>query len=125
MRIFAYFKPTNPRLANSTQLSLRSCGSFVNTVFIRKVHKSQNFVPIDSRGATYTRCMKACSVTCASTYTRERIHATRTGVSKCEARFETLLRGPTQWCGEIIKGVHQRIMIEIGDVKKARPGPKG
>jgi len=51
--------------------------------------------------------------------------SSRAGVSKCEARFETLLRGPTQWCGEIVKGVHQGEMIEIGDVKKARPGPKG
>jgi len=43
------------------------------------------------------------------------------GVSKCGARFETLLRGPTQWCVEIFERVNQGVMIEIGDVTKARP----
>jgi len=42
-------------------------------------------------------------------------------VSKCRARFETLLRGLTQWCVEILERVHQRAMIEIADVTKARP----
>jgi len=45
----------------------------------------------------------------------------RAGVSKCGARLETLLRGPTQWCAEILERVHQGAMIEIGDVTKARP----
>ena len=44
----------------------------------------------------------------------------RAGVSKCGARFETFLRGPTQWCVDIFSGVHG-VMIEIGDVTKARP----
>jgi len=39
----------------------------------------------------------------------------------CGARFEALLRGPTQWCVEIFERVNQRVMIEIGDVTKARP----
>jgi len=43
----------------------------------------------------------------------------RTGVSKCGARFETLLQGPTQWCVEFFEGVHG-VMIEIVDVTKAR-----
>jgi len=43
------------------------------------------------------------------------------GVRKCGARFETLLRSPAQWCGEIFEGMHQGTMIEIGDAKKARP----
>jgi len=29
--------------------------------------------------------------------------------------------GPTQWCVEIFEGVHQGVMIEIGDDTKARP----
>jgi len=33
----------------------------------------------------------------------------RAGVRKCGARFETLLRGPTQWCVEIFEGVHQGV----------------
>jgi len=45
----------------------------------------------------------------------------RVGVSKCGARFETLLQGLTQWCVEILERVHQGVMIEIGDVKKVRP----
>ena len=45
----------------------------------------------------------------------------RAGVSNCGTRFETPLRGPTQCCVEIVKGVHQGMMIEIGDFKKARP----
>jgi len=45
----------------------------------------------------------------------------RPGVSKCGARFETLLRGPTQWCIEIFEGVNQGVMIEICGVTKARP----
>jgi len=49
--------------------------------------------------------------------------STRANVRKCGARFETLLRGPTQRCVEIFEGLHQGIMIEIaiGDVIKARP----
>ena len=43
----------------------------------------------------------------------------RAGLSKCGARFETIFRDPTQWCVEI-SGVHG-VMIEIGDVTKARP----
>jgi len=46
---------------------------------------------------------------------------TRDGVSKCGARFETLLQGPTQWCIEIFEGVNQGVVIEIGGVTKARP----
>jgi len=45
----------------------------------------------------------------------------RAGVSKCGARFETLFRGPTQWCIEILERVHQGVMVEIGDVMNARP----
>jgi len=45
----------------------------------------------------------------------------RAGVSKCGVQFETFLRGPTQWCGEIFEEVHQGIIIKIGDVRKARP----
>jgi len=44
------------------------------------------------------------------------------GVSKCGVLFETLLRGPTQWCAEIFEGEHG-VMIEIGDVTKR--GVKG
>jgi len=46
---------------------------------------------------------------------------TRDGVSKCGARFETLLQGPTQWCIEVFEGVNQGVVIEIGGVTKARP----
>jgi len=44
----------------------------------------------------------------------------RAVVSKCRALFETLLRGPTHWCAESFEGEHG-VMIEIGDVTKARP----
>jgi len=44
----------------------------------------------------------------------------RAGVSKCGVRFETLLRGPTQWCVEILLRVDHGVMIEIGDVTKVR-----
>jgi len=49
------------------------------------------------------------------------VPATRTGVSKRGALFETLLRGPTQWCVEMFEGYG--VMIEIGDITKR--GPKG
>jgi len=45
---------------------------------------------------------------------------TRIGLRKCGARFEALLRGPTQWCVEIFEGVHG-VIIVIGDVTKTRP----
>jgi len=45
----------------------------------------------------------------------------RAGVSKCGARFETLLQGPTQWFIEIFEGANQGVLIEIGGVTKARP----
>jgi len=35
--------------------------------------------------------------------------------------LETLLRGPTQWYVEIPERVHQGVMIEIEDARKARP----
>ena len=44
----------------------------------------------------------------------------RACVSKCGALFETLLRGPIQWCVEIFEGDHG-VMIEIGDVTKRGP----
>ena len=56
-------------------------------------------------------------------FTVSGIVGTRAGVSKCVAQFETLLRGPTQWCVEIFEGAHQGAMIEISDVTKR--GPKG
>jgi len=49
------------------------------------------------------------------------VPAVRAGVSRCGARLETLLRGTTHWCVEILERVHQGSMIEIGDVTKARP----
>jgi len=44
--------------------------------------------------------------------------SSRAGVSKCGARFETLLRVPTQWCAERFWGAYQSAVIEIGDVTK-------
>jgi len=41
--------------------------------------------------------------------TGTRQYAARAGVRKCRARFETLLRGPTQWRVEIFEGVHQGV----------------
>jgi len=51
------------------------------------------------------------------------MHVFRVGVSKCGARFETLLRDPTQWCVEIFEWVHG-VIIEIGNLHKggARKG---
>jgi len=46
-----------------------------------------------------------------------RIQPYKAGLSKCEARLEVILRGPTQWCVQKFEE-HQVTMIEIGDVKE-------
>ena len=62
-----------------------------------------------------------CTTTNLSIFPRTLLTITvRAVVSKCGARFETLLRGPTKWCVEIFEGVHG-VMIEISDVIKASP----
>jgi len=47
----------------------------------------------------------------------------RAGFRNCRARLEAHLRDPPEWCVQKFLGVHQVIIIEVGDVKKL--GPKG
>jgi len=108
--------------ATGATLHRYAAGSSGTTLGVAPVILSYSVRRTKSR--RHTACERPCSVTMSDPRVMSQYHSfviIRAGVSKCGARFETLLRGPIQWCSNFW-GEHS-VMIEIGDVTKR--GPKG